>query len=506
MHHIQGCDRDQTLLLPNSVADYIGPDNPVRFVEAFVDQLDLQEAGFCRVEPKETGRPAYDPADLLKLYIYGYLTRVRSSRRLEAETKRNLEVIWLLRGLTPDFKTIADFRKDNRGAFKPVFRQFVLLCRKLDLFGGELLAVDGTRLKAVNSTERNFTQGKLTKQIESIDQKLTDYLERLDHCDVQEAEPSAARTERLKEKIATLRTQQMRCQAMLQELERSGESQISLTDPDSRAMALNPKVGVGYNAQVAVDSKHKLIVEQEVTNAGTDLGLLAPTASAAKEVLEVEQIKVVADSGYYKGEDIAACEAAGIEAYVPRPQRGFAVREGLFRKEEFQYDAQKDVYICPGNQQLHPRYRSTGGEHDRIYYCNRDACRRCELKSRCTTNPYRQVVRWVDEAVLDRMETRVKANPEILGQRRELVEHPFGSIKQWMNQGAFLTRGLEKVRAEFSLTALAYNMTRVLKIVGIERLLKVFKNAKNPSLFDSVFTLCRAYRKTSLFFPRTKRP
>ena len=298
MHHIQGCDRDQTLLLPNSVADYIGPDNPVRFVEAFVAQLDLQEAGFCRVEPKETGRPAYDPADLLKLYIYGYLNRVRSSRRLEAEARRNLEVIWLLRGLTPDFKTIADFRKDNRGAFKPVFRQFVLLCRKLDLFGGELLAVDGTRLKAVNSTDRNFTHAKLTKQIESIDQKLTDYLERLDHCDVQESEPNAARTERLKEKIATLRTQQMRCQAMLQELERSGESQISLTDPDSRAMALNPKVGVGYNAQVAVDSKHKLIVEQEVTNAGTDLGLLAPTASAAKEVLEVEQIKVVADSGY----------------------------------------------------------------------------------------------------------------------------------------------------------------------------------------------------------------
>src|SRR5271166_6024319 len=360
MHHIQGCDRNQTLLLPNSVDDYISPDNPVRFVDAFVEQLDLQGAGFCRVEPKETGRPGYHPADLLKLYIYGYLNRVRSSRRLEAETKRNLEVMWLLRGLTPDFKTIADFRKDNRDAFKPVFRQFVLLCRKLDLFGGELLAVDGTRLKAVKSTERNFTNAKLTKQIESIDQKLTNYLERLDRCDVQEAEPSTARAGRLTEKIATLRTQQKHCHAMLQELERTGESQISLTDPDSRAMAMNPKVGVGYNAQVAVDSKHKLIVEQKVTNAGTDLGLLAPTASAAKEVLEVEQIKVVADSGYYKGEDIAACEAAGIEAYVPRPQRGFAVQEGLFCKEEFHYDAQNDVYICPGNQQLHPRYRSSG--------------------------------------------------------------------------------------------------------------------------------------------------
>jgi transposase len=252
VHHIQGCDRNQTLLLPNSVDDYIGPDNPIRFVDAFVGQLDMQEAGFFRVEPNETGRPGYHPADLLKLYIYGYLNRVRSSRRLEAETRRNLEVMWLLRGLTPDFKTIADFRKDNRDAFKSVFRQFVLLCRKLELFGGELLAVDGTRLKAVNSTDRNFTHAKLTKQIESIDEKLTDYLQRLDRCDAQEAEASTARAGRLTEKIASLRTQQKRCHAMLQELDRTGESQISLTDPDSRAMALNPNMGVGYNAQVAV--------------------------------------------------------------------------------------------------------------------------------------------------------------------------------------------------------------------------------------------------------------
>jgi len=284
---------------------------------------------------------------------------------------------------------------------------------------------------------------------------------------------------------------------MLQELEYTGESQISLTDPDSRAMALNPKVGVGYNAQVAVDSKHKLIVEHEVTNAGSDLGLLAPTASAAKEALETDQIKVVADSGYYKGEISLLVKLPALKLMYARPQRGFAVREGLFRKEEFHYDAQNDVYICPGNQQLHPRYRSTGGEHDRIYYGNRDACRHCELKSRCTTNPYRQVARSIDEEVLDRMETRLKANPEILRQRREIVEHPFGSIKQWMNQGAFLMRGLEKVRAEFSLTALAYNMTRVLTIVGIERLLKAFQNAKNDAFFEFLFVFCRTHRKTS---------
>ncbi len=478
------------MLLPNSVDDYIRPDNPVRFVDAFVEQLDLEAVRFCRVEPKETGRPGYHPGDLLKLYIYGYLNRVRSSRRLEAETRRNLEVIWLLRGLTPDFKTIADFRKDNRDAFKPVFREFVLLCRKLDLFDRELLAVDGTRLKAVNSTERNFTHAKVTKQIESVDQKLTDYLERLDRCDAQESETTAARAERLSQKIASLRTQQKRCHAMLEELERTGESQISLTDPDSRAMAMNPKVGVGYNAQVAVDSKHKLIVEQETTNAGSDLGLLAPTASAAKQVLQVEQIKVVADSGYYKGEDIAACEAAGIEAYVARPQRGPAVRNGFFRKEEFHYDAQNDLYICPGGHQLHPRYHSTGKDHDSIGYCNRDACRRCELKSRCTTNRARQVSRWVGEAVLDRMEERLRAEPQVLRRRREMVEHPFGSIKQWMNQGAFLMRGLEKVRAEFSLTTLAYNMTRVLSIVGIERLLEVLKVAKSGPFSATQVLFC----------------
>jgi transposase len=398
MRYIQGFDRSQTLLLPNSVDEYIRPNNPVRFIEGFVEQLDLQAAGFYRAEPKDTGRPGYHPGDLLKLYIYGYLNRVRSSRRLEAETRRNLEVIWLLRGLTPDFKTVADFRKDNRDAFKPVFREFALLCRKLDLFGRELLAVDGTRLKAVNSTERNFTHAKLTKQIESIDQKLADYLARLDRCDAQESETTAARAERLTGKIASLRTQQKRCDAMLQELQRTGESQLSLTDPDSRAMAMSPKAGVGYNAQIAVDSKHKLIVEQEVTNAGSDLGLLAPMAAAAKELLQAEQIKVVADSGYYKGEDIATCEAAGIEAYVARPQRGPAVRNGFFRKEEFYYDARNDLYICPGGYELRSRCYSTGKDHDSVSYCNREACRHCELKGRCTTNHARQVSRWVGEA------------------------------------------------------------------------------------------------------------
>ena len=472
MQHIQGVDRNQTLLLPVAVDDYVGRENPARFIEALVDQCDLQKAGFRRVQPNDTGRPGYDPADLLKLYIYGYVNRVRSSRRLEAETTRNLEVMWLLRGLRPDFKTIADFRKDNRHAFKPVFRQFVLLCRKLDLFGRELLAVDGTRLKAVNSTDRNFSREKLVKMIRSADERLADYLSRLDRTDAEEDGASGRRAKNLTEKIAALKERKTRHEGILKELERTGQSQVSLTDPDSRAMASHPKVGVGYNAQVAFDAKHKLIVEQHVTNAGSDLGLLAPTAGAAKEVLGVERIEAVADKGYYKGEDMQACEDVGIEAYIARPQRGSAVRDGLFQKEEFRYDPTSDTYRCPGGQQLYPLYRCGKGDHTTVQYCNRDACRGCELKPQCTANTYRRVGRWTDEAVLDRMEARLAARPAILKQRREIAEHPFGSIKQWMNQGTFLLRGLEKVRAEFSLTALAYNFIRVVNMVGVATLLK----------------------------------
>jgi transposase len=347
MAHIPGHDRSQMLLLPEAVDDYVGPDNPVRFLEAFVDGLDLQAAGFARVEPKATGRPGYAPADLLKLYIYGYLNRVRSSRRLEAEAGRNIEVIWLLRHLQPDFKTIADFRRDNRRAFRTVFRQFVLLCRQLDLFGRELIAVDGTRIKAVNNKDRNFTRASLTTFISEADAQLDDYLGRLDQGDAAESAAGGTRVKNLAEKIAALRDRRDRHQALLAELDRTGESQISLTDPDSRAMAAHTRVAVGYNVQIAVDAKHKLIVEQAVSNQVLDVGLLAQTAQAAKEVLGVDQIDAVADRGYYKVEDIEACEKAGIVPHVPRPQRGAAVREGLFRKDEFRYDATSDTVSNP---------------------------------------------------------------------------------------------------------------------------------------------------------------
>jgi transposase len=471
MSHIAGHDRSQTLLLPESVDDYVGPENPVRFIDAFVDGLDLTAAGFVRVAPQVTGRPGYAPKDLLKLYVYGYLNRVRSSRRLEAETHRNIEVIWLLRHLKPDFKTIADFRRDNRKAFRPIFRQFVLLCRQLDLFGRELLAVDGTRIKAVNNKDRNFTRASLTKFIEAADAKLDDYLQRLDQSDVSESGTAGSRTKNLAEKIAAIRERRTRCKAMLTELDRTGEDQISLTDPDSRAMAAHTRVAVGYNIQVAVDAKHKLIVEQQVTNQVVDMGQLTQTAAPAKDVLGVETIAVVADKGYFKIEDIEACEKAGIEPYVPRPQRGPSVKAGLFRKDEFSYDAASDSFICPAGQRLYPYSSSFLRGLSKTNYTNKLACDDCVIRSRCTNGRFRTVSRLENEAVLDRMQARLAERPDILDRRRETVEHPFGTIKQWMNQGAFLMRGLEKVRAEFSLTALVYNLRRVLNIVGFSKLM-----------------------------------
>ncbi|MDX7949746.1 IS1182 family transposase [Lichenihabitans sp. Uapishka_5] len=472
MAHLAGSDRSQLMLLPETVDDYVGPDNPVRFIEAFVDQLDLQTAGFARVQAKATGRPGYDPADLLKLYIYGYLNRVRSSRRLEAEAHRNIEVIWLVRHLKPDHKTIADFRRDNRAAFNAVFREFVLLCRQLDLFGRELLAVDGTRIKAVNNKDRNFTRGFLTEFIRLADERLAKYLQRLDDGDAQEEHVGGTRggRDKLKEKIAAIQGKRDRHKAMLVELEQTGQDQISLTDPDSRAMARMTKVGVGYNVQIAVDAKHKLIVEQEVCNQVLDMGLLAPTVEAAMVTLGVERIEAVADKGYFKIEDVEACEKAGVTAYLPKSVGGPAVREGFFPKTAFRFDPEANVFTCPAGQTLSPCRRGRSRDNVKIDYANRAACKGCALRPRCTRT-YRHVSRLENEAVLDRMAARLAARPDILDRRRETVEHPFGTIKQWMGQGAFLMRRLENVRGEFSLTALAYNIRRAITLVGVPGLI-----------------------------------
>ena len=474
MKHIQGISRSQTLLLPACVDDYVGSDNPVRLIEAFVDSLDLGAAGFGRSLPKVTGRPGYDPSDLLKLYIYGYLNRVRSSRRLEGETHRNLEVIWLMRQLQPDFKTIADFRRENKTAFRQVFREFVVLCRSLDLFGRELIAVDGTRLKAVNSRERNFTRAKLAKAMAESDDRLRRYLKQLDDADKNDTVPTA-RVENLEEKIAAIKERRARLEEHRVKLEASGDDQISLTDPDARAMPSSSRIGVGYNIQIAVDAKHKLIAEQQVHNKVSDLGLLAETANAARENLGVDQIDAVADRGYYKIEDIEDCEATGVTPYVPKPLRGSAVKNGFFTKEQFHYDAAADVLICPGGEKLEPKYKSKIRENDAIIFVNRKACKGCDLRVRCTNAAFRKVTRYANEAILDRMAARLAARPEVMDQRRESVEHPFGSIKQWMGQRDFLTRCIENVRGEFSLTALAFNIRRALTLVGVTGLIRAIR-------------------------------
>ena len=471
MKHIQGISRAQPLLLPSCVDDYVGPDTVVRFIDAFVESLDLVAAGFDRALPKATGRPGYDPSDLLKLYIYGYLNRVRSSRRLEAETRRNLEVIWLMRQLQPDFKTIADFRRENKTSFRKIFREFVVMCRSLDLFGTELIAVDGTRLKAVNSGQRNFTKAKLAKAMAESDERLARYLKQLDDADKDDTTPPA-RVDNLEEKISAIKERRAHLEAHRAELQASGEDQISLTDPDARAMQSSSRIGVGYNIQIAVDTKHKLIAEQQVHNNVSDLGLLSETANAARANLGVDHIDVVADRGYYKIEDIEACEAAGVTPYVPKPLRGSSVKNGFFTKEQFHYDADADNLICPGGQKLEPKYNRKIRDNDAITYVNRKACKTCDLRVRCTNAAFRKVTRYANEAILDRMAERLTARPEVMDQRRESVEHPFGSIKQWMGQRDFLTRRIENVRGEFSLTALAYNIRRALTLVGVAGLMR----------------------------------
>ncbi|MEL6324804.1 MAG: IS1182 family transposase [Pseudomonadota bacterium] len=479
MRTITGTDRFQTMLLPAAVEDYVGPDSPVRFIDAFVDQLDLAALGFVRARPERTGRPGYHPGDLLKLYIYGYLNRVRSSRRLEAETHRNLEVIWLLCQLRPDFKTIADFRRENRKAFKQVFREFVVLCRELDLFGRELLAVDGTRIKAVNSKDKNFTKASLNTLIKQSDERLEKYLKLLDGRDDDEGgTPGGGKAEDLDDKIANIRARRDRLRGYMAELHESGEDQISLTDPDARAMARMTKVGVGYNIQIAVDAKHSLIAEQHVTSEVLDYGHLTDTAKAASDILGAAAPDVVADRGYFQAEDIEACEKAGMVPYVPKPNRGPAKREGLFPKEHFTFDPERDGYVCPGGRFLRLRSIRKERRTEIRMYTGQGVCGGCTLKADCTKSNFRQLSRYANEAALERMADRVAARPELQDIRRQTVEHPFGSIKQWMNHGAFLMRRLENVRAEFSLTALTYNLRRAITLIGIPGLIAALTTQK----------------------------
>jgi transposase len=474
MSYIHGVDRHEVILFPERLDDYIAEDNPVRFIDAFVDELDLATCGFQRAVPAVTGRPGYAPGDLLKLYLDGYLNRLRSSRRLEQETHRNVEVMWLLKKLRPDHKTLADFRKNNLKPLRQVCRTFTLLCKKLDLFGAERVAIDGSKFRAVNAKERNFTQDKLNKLIAQIDERVEAYLKDLDGQDHEDdaGTPGGAVVDNLQAKIEALQHRKLLYADLQAQLEASGETQLSRTDPESRAMMLGKGRGteVCYTVQMAVDSKHKLMIANDVTNDTGDRDWLSPMALQAKEVLGCT-FDAVADVGYYHGEEVKTCLEAGITPYVARPITSANQKLGLFSKDDFTYDGATDTYQCPAGERLTFRFATV--ERDRpIRYYATSACRACPLKQQCTRNKGgRRLTRWVDEHLLEEMERRVRSRPEVMKQRKQLVEHPFGTMKRGWDQGFFLLRGLEKVRTEFSLTVLAYNLRRVLNLVGIPRLM-----------------------------------
>jgi transposase len=469
---VAGADRGQSTLLPECLDDWIDESNPVRVIDAFVDALDLAELGFDGVQPAATGRPSYHPSTLLKLYIYGYLNRVQSSRRLEREAGRNVEVMWLLGRLFPDHKTVADFRKENGLAIRKVCARFVDLCREMGLLATASVAIDGSKFKAVNNRDRNFTRGKVERRRAQLEESVARYLSQLDTADRQEpSEALAVKTTRLKEKLAKLKEEMGKLAAYEKQMLASPDQQISLTDPDSRSMATSGRGSgvVGYNVQVAVETEHHLIVTHEVTNSGSDRAQLANVAKQAKAVLQADKLEAVADRGYFNSPEILACHEAGITVTLPKPLTSGSKSDGRFGKQDFAYLPAEDVYRCPAGERL--KYRFTAVEHGlamRRYWTN--ACHTCAIKGQCTTGTERRITRWENEHVLEAVQQRLDANPEAMRQRRETVEHPFG-----MGATHFLMKTLPKVAAEMALSVLAYNLTRVMNIIGIKPLIAAIR-------------------------------
>jgi transposase len=474
---VEGADRGQSTLLPECLDDWIDEDNPVRVIDAFVDALDLARLGFDGVEPAATGRPAFHPSVLLKLYIYGYLNRVQSSRRLEREAGRNLELLWLLGRLVPDHKTIADFRKDNGPSLRQVCAQFVDLCRKMGLLATASVAIDGSKFKAVNNRDKNFTKGKVERRRAQLEQSVARYLAQLDTADRQEpTEALAAKAKHLKEKLVRLKSEMEKLSAYERQMLASLDQQISLTDPDSRSMATSGRGSgvVGYNVQVAVETENHLIVTHEVTTSGSDRAQLARVGKAAKAVLATDRLEAVADRGYFNSPEILECHEAGITVTLPKPMTSGAKAAGRFGKQDFVYLPGEDVYRCPAGERLKYRYSNEeDGKELRRYWTT--ACPACPLKSKCTTGPERRIPRWEHEHLLDAVQQRLDANPNAMRQRRETVEHPFGTIKARMGATHFLMKTLPKVAAEMALHVLAYNLTRVMNIVGIKPLMAAIR-------------------------------
>ena len=476
---IEGTDRNQAMLLPECLDDYVGEDSPVRAVDAFIDMLDLAGLGF-QSSPASTGRPGYHPGLMLRIYVYGYLNQIQSSRRLERECGRNLELIWLTGRLKPDFKTIADFRKDNGPAIRKVCQQFVALCRDINLLDGNLVAIDGSRFKAVNAKAKNYTRGKLRQKLGEIDKAIERYLGELDRADEVFVQTGTvlpeARMERTLRKLEHLQKEAGRYRSIEKRMGETGETQVSLSDPDARSMATTPRMPrvVGYNVQTAVEAENHLIVAHEVTMQGYDRDALSMMAVAARDAMAPDRIEAIADEGYYKSEEILACEQAGIEVVVPKPQTSNAGARGQFDKADFAYDAEIDAYLCPAGQEL--IYRFTGqqdGKAIRTYWSSH--CESCVIRDKCTNSKERRIRRWEHENVLERVQQRLDKDPTQLAVRSMTVEHPYGTIKSWMGATHFKMRRLKNVATEMALHVLAYNMTRVMKIIGIPASISAMK-------------------------------
>jgi transposase len=483
--YVEGLSRSQTFLLPKTIEEYVQTDNPVRFIDAYVNTLDMEKLGFTHSTPQDLGRPSYNPKDLCKLYLYGGLNHIRSSRKLERESKTNLEAMWLLKGLTPDFKTIADFRKDNPSAIGALFKDFVAFLKDLSLYGAKQVAVDGTKLKAVNSMDKAFNQRALVKRIKVMEKSVKHYLEELDSQDKQEAsdeqQAGSESSEEAKafevDKLAALLDKKEKSEAILDKMQKSGQKEVALTDPDCRQMMNHGRVESCYNMQTAVDSKNHLIVNYLVTNEASDLNQLSGVAISAKETLGVVQLDCLSDKGYFDFMQIKQCVDNGITPYVSvkRSGTGGSIVAPEFTADKFSYDKGADVYICPAGQRLFFQFGTfQEGMDKRIYNCQKGVCSSFMFfMTKCTGNKRgRFIWRWVHEDVVDDLRKRMRLNPEVMGERKKVVEHAFGTLKRAFGAPYLLLRGLRKVSGEVGLLLFSYNLRRALNILGVEALIQ----------------------------------
>jgi len=485
MGYIEGKNRNQIILFPESIDEYVSDNNAIRIIDEYIEQLDLESLQFKRAATPSLGRPPYHPKDMLKLYLYGYLNRIRSSRRLEQEAIRNLEVIWLLNKLKPDFKTIADFRKDNKKALKKVFRDFTKLCDEWELFGKELIAIDGSKFRACNAKKNNYNTKKLERHLKSLDEKIEGYLEELDDHDQIESPDRKPDAKEIEERIQQLRDRREKYESYQMKLKQSGENEISTTDPDARLMANhNNNVEVSYNVQTTVDAKYKLIADFKVTCKPNDLGQLAPMALRAKKLFGDKTFEVLADKGYYKAKDLKRCTENGITIYITKQTYANATKDPAFYPDHFKYDQTKNVYLCPALKELHYyRIRKKEGKIIGYEYRHPDACQDCQFKARCTrAQKGRSIFRHADQDFLDRIDSQTKRNMEKYKLRQMIVEHPFGTIKRGWGAYFFLTKRKVSVSAEISLSFLAYNLKRVINILGTEEILRRLKQRREVVL------------------------